>query len=97
MKTGGETKSEFKLWEMSLEYCPIYKNLGCILKDKNMSDHTKALKGNVEAAYQAVLAITGNTSFENLNEIKSFGNKSKPALWQSPHTDAKYGIWSRYQ
>ena len=52
---------------MNLEYCSNYKYLGYTPNDKNnMSDLIQALKGKVEAAYQAILAISGNRNFKNI-------------------------------
>jgi len=49
---------------MILEYCDKYKYLGMLQSNKNsMKDHIQALKGKAEAAYQTILAITGNRTF----------------------------------
>ena len=60
MKIGrSKNKPTFKLGEMELEYCNAYKYLGRLQNEKNnMSDHIRALKGKVEAAYQTIIAIT---------------------------------------
>ena len=56
---------------MTLEYCNQYKYLGYIINDKNnMEDHIKSLKGKVEAAYQAIITITGSRNFRNI-EMKA--------------------------
>ena len=61
---GGKDRPIFNLGEMILGYCELYKYLGFIQNAKNnMKDHIKALKGKVEAAYQTILAITGNRAF----------------------------------
>ena len=40
---------------MNLEYCANYKYLGDTLNDKNnMSDNIQAVKGKLQAAYQAI-------------------------------------------
>ena len=68
---GGKTKPEFKRGAMNLEYRSNYKYQGYTLNDKNnMSYQTKGLKGKVEAAYQAILAISGNRNFKN-NEMRT--------------------------
>ena len=65
MKIGGnKTTFELKLGDMVLEYTDKIKYLGEMLDNKtNMKDHIKSVKGKVEAAYQTILAIAGNTSF----------------------------------
>ena len=68
---GGKLKPAFKLGEMTLGYCDAYKYLGILQNEKNnMKDHIQALKGKVEAAYQTILAITGNRAFADI-EMKT--------------------------
>ena len=54
----------FKLGGMTLEQTEKYKYLGHIQNDKNNNeDHYKQLKGKIEAAYQKMIALTGNSNF----------------------------------
>ena len=70
MKIGGKTKPEFKLRAIDREYCSNYKYLGYTMNDRHsMSNHTQALKGKVEAAHQAILAMSGNMNFKNIEII----------------------------
>ena len=69
MKIGGgkTNQPEFRLGDMILEYTDKYKYLGEILNNKNnMTDHISATKGKVEAAYQTILTITGNSTFKEI-------------------------------
>ena len=60
-------KPQFKLGENILETTSKYKYLGYIQNDKNdMKDHFKAVKGKVEAVYQRIIALAGNTTFKNI-------------------------------
>ena len=57
----------FHIGDMILGQCEKYKYLGAIKNDKNnMKDHIKALKSKVEAAYQTILAITGNRDLADI-------------------------------
>ena len=68
---GGKNKPEFNLGAMKLEYCAAYKYLGLLQNEKNnMKDHIQALKGKVEAAYQTIIAITGNRTISGI-EMKA--------------------------
>ena len=68
MKIGRPSaKPTFWLGNMELAYCDQYKYLGVIKNDKNnLKSHIKGLKGKVEAAYQTILAITGNRDFREI-------------------------------
>ena len=73
MKIGGNKDflPTLKLGKMTLGYCNSCKYLGMMQNNKNnMKDHIASLKGKVEAAYQTILAITGNRTFSNI-EMKS--------------------------
>ena len=57
-------QTEFKLGDITLEQTEKYKMLGHIQNDKNNNvDHMKQLKGKTEAAYQKIMALTGNSNF----------------------------------
>ena len=68
MKIGrSKNNPEFTLGDMNLKYTDKYKYLGNIQNNKNnLEDHIKALKGNVENAFQTLLAIAGNKNFNNI-------------------------------
>ena len=52
---------------MSLRNTDKYKYLGYIQNTRNNNeDHIKAVKGRTEAAYQQMMALAGNSSFENV-------------------------------
>ena len=55
---------EFKLGNMTLEKTEKYKYLGHIQNAKNNNDdHMRQIKGKAEAAYQKMMALTGNSNF----------------------------------
>ena len=57
----------YSLGEMELERTDKYKYLGYIQNSKNNNDeHIKAVKSRTEAAYQQMMALAGNSSFENI-------------------------------
>ena len=57
----------YKLGDMKLKTTDKYKYLGYIQNTKNNNeDHMKAVKGRTEAAYQQMMALAGNSSFENI-------------------------------
>ena len=63
-KVKGETKEEFKLGNTQLEMTEKYKYLGYLQNSKNNNDHhIKNIKGKTEAAYQKMMALTGNSNF----------------------------------
>ena len=69
IKTGKKQLKENKyhLGEMSLRNTDKYKYLGYIQNTRNNNeDHIKAVKGRTEAAYQQMMALAGNSSFENV-------------------------------
>ena len=68
MKIGGNSeKPEFRLGNMILEYTDKYKYLGKVQNNKNnLADHIKSLKGKVEAAYQTIMSVAGNTHFKEI-------------------------------
>ena len=54
----------FNLGEMQLKNSRIYKYLGLLQNDKNnLDDHMNSIKGKTEAAYQKMMALTGNSDF----------------------------------
>ena len=68
VKTGGETKTEFQLWEMSLEYCPIYKIWAISSTTKHVRSYQspeRKCRGGIPSS----ISNHGNMSFENF-EIK---------------------------
>ena len=59
--------NSYKLGDMKLKTTDKYKYLGYIQNCKNNNeDHIKAVKGRTEAAYQQMMALAGNSSFENI-------------------------------
>ena len=57
-------EEKFHLGEMQLKNTPKYKYLGLLQNDKNnLDDHMEAVRGKTEAAYQKMMALTGNSSF----------------------------------
>ena len=57
-------EEEFKLGETPLEKTEKYKYLGYLQNSKNNNeDHIKQVKGKTEAAYQKMMALTGNSNF----------------------------------
>ena len=68
MKIGlNKQNPEFTLRDMNLKYTDKYKYLGYVQNNKNnLEDHTKATEAKVENAYQMLLAIAGNTNFNNI-------------------------------
>ena len=59
-----QAKIEFKLGDQQLEMTDKYKYLGYIQNSKNSNeDHLKTIKGKTEAAYQKMMALTGNSNF----------------------------------
>ncbi len=57
----------FKLGNMELKETDNYKYLGLIQNNKNnMKHHLTIMKGKVEAVYQRILALAGNTTFRNI-------------------------------
>ena len=60
-------KPKFMLGNMELKHTDNYKYLGFIQNsNNNMKDHLQILKGKVEAVYQRILALAGNTTFKNI-------------------------------
>ncbi len=52
---------------MELKATYTYKYLGVIQNNKNsMKHHLTIMKGKVEAVYQRILALAGNTTFKNI-------------------------------
>ncbi len=61
----------FKLGNMELNVTDNYKYVGLIQNNKNnMKCHLTIMKGKVQAVYQRILALAGNTTFTNI-EIES--------------------------
>jgi len=61
-------KPQFTIGEMKIQYTDKYQYLGNIFNEKNnLQDHLSHIKGKVEAAYQIIMTLTGNTEF---NEIE---------------------------
>ena len=53
--------------EIKLKETEIYKYLGYLQNSRNNDeDHIQSIKGKVEAAYQKLMAIVGNTYFNNI-------------------------------
>ena len=69
IKTGKRKikENKYHLGEMELKTTEKYKYLGYLQNTKNNNeDHIKAVKGRTEAAYQQMMALAGNSSFENV-------------------------------
>ena len=75
MRTGkAATTPNFKLGEMTIEYCEKYKYLGVVLNNKtNLKDHIEETQKKTEAAYQTIMSIIGSPDFKGI-EMK--------AIWQ---------------
>ena len=64
---GNLEKIAFKLGEMTLDYTNSYKYLGHTQNTKNnLEDHLTETRKKVEAAYQTILAIAGNSNFKGI-------------------------------
>merc|ERR1712062_79961 len=62
-----EQVKEKNIGEIKLKEAESYKYLGYIQNSRNNDDdHIKGLKGKVEAAYQKMMAIVGNTHFNDI-------------------------------
>ena len=62
-----KSKREFKLGNMDIQYQEKYTYLGLVQNDKNkIGDHIKKMKGQVEGAYQKMIALMGNTAFQGI-------------------------------
>ena len=58
---------EYKLGDMDLEQTEKYKYLGYLQNTKNdNSDQIKSIRGRTEAAYQNMMALTGNSDFSQI-------------------------------
>ena len=69
IKTGKRKikENKYQVGDMDLKSTEKYKYLGYIQNSKNNNDdHFKAVKGRTEAAYQQMMALAGNSSFENI-------------------------------
>ena len=69
IKTGRKKlkQNKYHIGDMELDQTDKYKYLGYIQNSKNNNDdHIKAVKGRTEAAYQQMMALAENSSFENI-------------------------------
>jgi len=88
---GNQTKPIFKLGSTRLKETNNYKYLGFLQNNKNnMKDHLRAIKGKVEATYQRIIALAGNTTFKNI-EMESIWTNVQSKM--EPITTYSGEVW----
>ena len=60
-------RPQFTIGDIIIKYTTMYQYLGNIFNEKNnLQNHISHIKGKVEAAYQVIMTVTGNTEFNNI-------------------------------